>query len=237
VSQSSLLSYGEKLSREQLAFVPTPPGTAAYVPIPHREVVSALIETLGFRHIAVVRDEYAVSKGGLRMFGVLDLDIGMHGCQFSIGLCNAHDRSMRLAMTEGYKVFVCENLAFYGNFQPVIARHSKSFSLQNALSIGVDHMQRNFDCMRAQVNRWHQSELSDVEARLIIYRAFIESELEVPKHLARPVHDLYFNPQHEEFQPRTMWSLSNAFTSVFKQLNPIPRFRATVKLGAFLERS
>jgi len=29
------------------------------------------------------------------------------------------------------------------------------------------------------------------------------------------IHDLYFNPQHEEFQPRTMWSLSNAFTSAF----------------------
>ena len=29
-------------------------------------------------------------------------------------------------------------------------------------------------------------------ARLIIYQAFIEGQLDVPKHLARPVHDLYF---------------------------------------------
>ena len=64
---------------------------------------------------------------------------------------------------------------------------------------------------------------------------FVESDLEVPKHLARPVHDLYFNPQHEEFQPRTLWSLSNAFTSAFKQLDPIPQFRATAKLAGFLE--
>jgi len=32
-----------------------------------------------------------------------------------------------------------------------------------------------------------------------------------------------------------MWSLSNAFTSAFKDLNPIPQFKATAKLGAFLE--
>jgi len=49
------------------------------------------------------------------------------------------------------------------------------------------------------------------------------------------VHELYFNPQHDEFQPRTMWSLSNAFTSAFKELDPIPQFRATAKLGSFLE--
>jgi hypothetical protein len=38
-----------------------------------------------------------------------------------------------------------------------------------------------------------------------------------------------------EFEPRTTWSLSNAFTSAFKELDPIPRFKATAKLGGFLE--
>ena len=42
-------------------------------------------------------------------------------------------------------------------------------------------------------------------------------------------------PQYEEFRPRTLWSLSNAFTSAFKELDPIPQFKATAKLGAFLE--
>ena len=39
------------------------------------------------------------------------------------------------------------------------------------------------------------------------------------------VHRLYFEPQYEEFSPRTMWSLSNAFTSAFKNLDPIPQFQ------------
>lgn len=89
--------------------------------------------------------------------------------------------------------------------------------------------------MRQQVEGWRAQQLSGEAARLTIYRAFIEGELEVPKHLARRVHDLYFNPQHEEFAPRTMWSLSNAFTSSFKELDPIPQFKATAKLGEFLE--
>ena len=235
MSESTLIASTARLTRQQLSAIPTPLGTATHRPVPHSEVVEALIETLSFRHIGVVKDEFAVTKDGMKLFGVLDLDTGMHGCRFSIGIRNAHDKSMRLAMTVGYRVFVCENMAFSGDFQPVLAKHSKHFSLQNALSIGVDLMQRNFDGMRKQVDGWKESQLSDINAKLVIYRAFIESDLEVPKHLARPVHELYFNPQYEEFQSRTLWSLSNAFTSAFKQLDPIPQFKATAKLAGFLE--
>ncbi len=77
--------------------------------------------------------------------------------------------------------------------------------------------------------------MPDVTAKVVIYEAFVEGKLEAPKHLARTVHDLYFEPRYEEFQPRTIWSLSNAFTSAFKELDPIPQFKATAKLGEFLE--
>src|SRR5205809_7934585 len=111
-AMSTLLSNGGKLTREQLALVATPPGTATHRPIPHAEVVQTLVETLGFRHIGIVQDEYAVSKDGMKMFGVLDLDTGMPSCRFSIGVRNSHDRSMRLAVVVGVRVFVCENMAF-----------------------------------------------------------------------------------------------------------------------------
>jgi hypothetical protein len=232
---STLISYEGKLDRQQLALVPTPLGTATHKPVPHHEVVNALVETLGFRHIGIHAEEYAVSKDGMKMFGLMELETTFNGCRFAIGIRNSHDKSMRLAMTVGYRVFVCQNMAFKGDFEPVLAKHSKHFSLQNALSVGVDQMQRNFDPMVKAVDRWRDSQLTDVSAKLLIYQAFIESDLEVPKHLARPVHDLYFNPQVEEFQSRSLWSLSNAFTSAFKTLDPIPQFKATAKLAGFLE--
>ncbi len=89
----------------------------------------------------------------------------------------------------------------------MLAKHSKSFSLIDCISVGVDRMQRSFEPMRKQVEAWQRSELTDV----------------------------YFEPKYEEFRPRTIWSLSNAFTSAFKQLDPIPQFKATAKLGEFLE--
>jgi hypothetical protein len=118
---------------------------------------------------------------------------------------------------------------------PVLARHSKSFSLIDCVSVGVDRMQRNFGPMRKQVEASQRSELTDVTAQVVIYEAFVEGKPEAPKHLARTVHDLFFEPKYEEFQARTIWSLSNAFTSAFKELEPIPQFKATAKLGEFLE--
>ena len=132
-------------------------------------------------------------------------------------------------------MFVCENLAFSGDYTAVLAKHSKNFSLEDSLTIGVDRMQRNFEPMRRQVEEWRSRQISTVAAKLIIYQAFVESELDAPKHLARQVHDLYFRPTHPEFEPRTLWSLTNAFTSAFKELDPIPQFRATAKLSGFLQ--
>ena len=168
------------------------------------------------------------------MFGVLDLEAAFEGCRFAIGLRNSHDKSLRLSCTVGVRVFVCENLAFSGDFTPVLAKHSKHFSLQDSLAVGVDRMQRSFEPMRQQVEAWREQQLSMATAKLVIYRAFVEGELDAPRHLAPAMHQLYFNPRHNEFQPRTIWSLSNAFTSALKQLDPIPQFKATAKLGAFL---
>ncbi|HYR88538.1 MAG TPA: DUF932 domain-containing protein [Terriglobia bacterium] len=223
-----------KITRADLRNLPVPPGTGTFKPIPHHEVVEALVETLGFRKIGVVRDEYAASPDGMKMFGVMDLESGFEGCRFSIGIRNANDRSMRLALTVGYRVFVCDNLAFQGDFTPVLAKHSKNFSILDSLAIGVDRIQRNFDPLAQQVSRWRENQIMDDQAKLIIYRAFIEGDLDVPRHLAKGVHRNYFTQDNEAFAPRTMWSLSNAFTSTLKALDPLACFRSTAKLGTFL---
>jgi hypothetical protein len=237
-SSQLMVHYGSrKLSRGELKLIPTPEGTETHRPVAHSSIVEALLETLAFRHISVVGDEYAVSNNGMRMFGVVDLETTFDGCRFSIGLRNSNDKSMRLAMTVGYRVVVCDNMAFHGDFSPLLAKHTRRFSLLDALSLGVDRMQRKFGPMRRQVEAWKETQVSDQEAKLTIYRAFVQGELVAPKHLAGLVHELYFNPCHEEFAPRTVWSLSNAFTSALKKLDPIPQFKATAQLSPFLERA
>src|SRR5260370_40757991 len=93
---STLISYSGKISRAELAQIPTPPATATHIPIPHLEVVETLIGTLSLRHIGVVGEEVAVSSDGMGMFGVLDLETTFEGCRFAIGIRNANNKRFRL---------------------------------------------------------------------------------------------------------------------------------------------
>ncbi len=69
-----------------------------------------------------------------------------------------------------------------GVFRPVLAKHSKSFSLIDSISVGVDRMQHNFEPMRKRVEVWQRRELTDVTAKVVIYEGFVEGKLEAPKH-------------------------------------------------------
>lgn len=223
-----------KITRQDLRLIATPEGTRTHQPVSHHQIIEALLETLSFRHIQVKRDEYAVSSDGMRMFGVLDLATEFHGVCFSIGIRNANDKSMRLALTVGYRVFVCDNMAFMGDFTPVMHKHTRKLDLIDVVSIGVDKIQRNFEPLRSQILGWQEQQLENDRAKLIIYSAFVEAGLSAPRHLVHKVHKNYFEPTFEDFRPRTLWSLSNAFTSAFKDLNPISQFKATAKLGGYL---
>src|ERR1700756_1868994 len=152
-TQPVLLSQTGKLTRQELALVPAPLGTATHKVIPHHEVINALVDTLSLRHIAPVREEYAVSKDGMKMFGIVELETTFQGCRFALGIRNAHDKSMRLAMTVGYSVRVCAKMGFSGGFTPVLAKHSKNFNLIHSLEIGVSERQRNLEPMMEQVRR------------------------------------------------------------------------------------
>ena len=155
---STLIGYqGRTIDREALALVPTPLATETHRPIPHHEIVAALVETLGFRHIGVVRDEYAVSPDGMKMFGVLDLETEMHGCRFSIGVRNSHDKSMRLAMTCGYRVLVCSNCRELGTAPRF---HLLSHGLEVALHPINSHGDRVEQGERLRVLRQDRSKVS-----------------------------------------------------------------------------
>ena len=229
-------SGAKMVTREDLKTIPVPEGTKTHQPLSHYEIVEVLEEALSFRHLSVVKDEYAVSTDGMKMFGVMDLNNEFSGGRFSIGLRNSNDKSMRLALTAGYRVFVCDNMAFSGDFTPLLHKHTRNLALRDSISIAVDRIHRGFDHLEERITSMRRFLLTDNDARLLIYQAFIEGQIKsMPRHLLPVVHDNYFSPEQDEFRPRSLWTLSNAFTSAFKQLAPIRHFEVTAKLGSYLK--
>jgi hypothetical protein len=225
-----------KAAREELKEIPIPEGTRTHQPLSHYEIVEVLEEALSFRYLKVVRDEYAVSADGMRMFGVMDLNSGFEGGRFSIGLRNSNDKSMRLALTAGFRVFVCDNMAFSGDFTPLLHKHTRSLELRDCISVAVDRIQRGFGPLEKRIDAMREFALDDDAARLLIYRAFLDRGLRgVPRQLMPKVHENYFKPRFEEFHARNLWSLSNAFTSSFKELAPVKQFEVTARLGGYVD--
>ena len=101
------------------------------------------------------------SPDGMKMFGVLDLETQMEGCRFSIGIRNSHDKSIRLGSHAGLRVFVCSNMAFNGDFTPVLAKHTKSFNLVDTLSVGVDRSNGTSNRLQRQVELWRKTQITD----------------------------------------------------------------------------
>lgn len=223
-----------KVTRLDLATIETPPQTDTFQPIAHSRLIDQLEEALAFRHISITRDEYAISKDGMKLFGLLELNSEYEDVRFAIGIRNANDKSMRLGMVAGYRVFVCDNMSLSGDFKPLLAKHSKNFDLVESISMGVDRIQRGWKPLQEAITFKRQTLLNGVEAQALIYRAFTEQRF--PVKLLKAVHREYFvAPSYEDFRAKTVWSLENAFTTAFKELRPQQQYLATAKLGKFLQ--
>jgi hypothetical protein len=68
-------------------------------------------------------------------------------------------------------------------FTPVLAKHTKSFSLIDCLPVGVNRMQRTFDPMRKQVEVWQRSELTDLTPRWRFMRLSSRENWKLPNTL------------------------------------------------------
>jgi hypothetical protein len=238
VGQVGTLIAGDSttlINRDALKHLPLPESTDTFKPIPHYELVDEILQSLSYRRLSMVREEYAVSPDGMKLFGLIELDVEYSGVRFAIGLRNANDKSMRVGLVAGYRVMVCENKMLTGDFQPMLAKHSKNFNLMDGLSVAVDRIQRNISEVSDQIGLKKVTLLSEDNARSLIYQGFLEQKF--PISLLRSVHNEYFvKPSFEEFVGNNLWTLENAFTTTFKKLKPIQQFEAAAKLGKFLSQ-
>lgn len=234
-TNSRLMSNGQttrKITRGELGLIPLPPATDTFQPIAHHQLVDSLDEALAYRRFNITRSEFAVSPDGMKLFGLLEINAAADGIRFAIGLRNSNDKSMRLGLVAGYRVTVCDNMMFAGEFKPLLAKHTKGLDLIESVSIGIDRIHRGFDPLKKAIETKRLLQITDDEARVLIYQAFLEEKF--PISLIKDVHRNYFEPEWEDFRERTLWSLENAFTESFKTLNPLTQYQTTARLGNFI---
>jgi hypothetical protein len=156
-----------------------------------------------------------LANDGKKMFGVWDLSGGSDELCWSIGIRNSMDKSMALGITAGTRVFVCENLAFSGDFV-AFRKHTN----------GLDFTELDFMAYRAmkmmvsnltRFQAWHEGlkniTLPEQDAKLLLVDIMTDNIIP-PSKFAR-FNDLYHGGVYEP----TLWGFHETVTDVLRDSN------------------
>jgi hypothetical protein len=114
------------------------------------------------------------------------------------------------------------------------AKNSNNLLLEDRVAVGVHRLQRNFGPLKQRLSSRRQLSCPTLPQRCLSIKPSTRRRSGSPNTQRAGYTVCHFRPIHQEFQARTKWSLSNAFTSAFKELDR-SRNKATTKLASFLQ--
>jgi hypothetical protein len=242
---SMMLHCGaNNVSLDDVLAVTTPEPTETWYPIAYGDFIETVKESLEGVGLGIAREQYGLwdeanretgeVTTGAMFFGLLTLDQGKDDYALSIGLRASHNQRFANSLVAGSNVFVCDNLCFSGEVR--INRKNTKFAYQDLVRMVMESMGKIGEIWTTQEARYEgykQQYLTDSKVHDILVRAMLAKA--IPNSYIKKIVDEWQNPSHEEFWPRTVWSLQNAFTEIYKQANVLDTPARTTRLHGLLD--
>lgn len=224
-------------TREEVLAVHTPEATETWQPVPHATLLDGVISRLESIGLKVRREQHGLQGNGARWFGVFDLEArsGNDEYSLSVGLRNSHDMSMAAAAIMGARVWLCDNQSYSGEVQ-FSRKHTSEIlaHLPEILDRTVVKLSMLEDYQAIRFNHYKRTEIDNRDANDLLVQAVMQKALPVTR--LPKVYREWINPSHEEFAPRTAWSLFNAFTEIYKSTSPFALPLRSQRLHHLLDR-
>lgn len=224
---------GWQATRADLAAIPVPDATPSYHPVPYGRFVEEIELHVPRFGLEIRSAQFALAREGAQMFGVLTCSNGVPDRDYAlaIGLRNSYDRSLSVGLTFGSRVFCCDNLAFSGE----VTMHRKhTANVFRDLPDLIYRMLSQVSIMRertdVEIAAMKCRDLAPSDAHHLMVEA-VKANV-VPASRLPKVIEAWEEPRHEEFGPRTAWSLFNAFTEVQKGASPRAQVEGSLRLSA-----
>lgn len=239
-SNLDLHSGGRIVGYDELAAVKAPPPDGRWYPLSHVQVLHRVKDTLAEAGYRVQKETLALARADARFFGPLDLDHTMaEGVTLAVGIRNSTDRSYPIGFCAGSRVFVCSNLAFRAELL-VKAKHTRygEQRFANAIAQAVSTLGSFQKAETERIERMKATPLTDNLADALILRSFEKGIIGAPSP-ACIIHE-WRQPSFDDFKPRTLWSLANAYTTALSErarAQPALFAVQTTRLNAFLDPS
>ncbi len=206
-----------KTDRDNVIAAATPEPTDTWHPIPHDRLISRVETSLVEKNLRIVNAAHALSHEGQRYFGLLEVANGHTNDDHAwiIGLRNSHDKAFSAGIAVGAQVFVCDNLSFSGEIT-IMRKHSRHIErdLPGLTTRAIGELSSRWHTQQQRFDAYKDRSLTSGEVNDLVVQAMRNKAIGctlIPKVLAE-----WDTPRHEEFEPRTAWSLFNGFTEVMK---------------------
>lgn len=228
---------GWEATKADLASVPVPEPTESYHPVPYGRFIEEVELHVPRFGLAVRSSQFALAREGGQMFGVLTCTNGVPDGDYAlaIGVRSSYDRSLAVGLTLGSRVFCCDNLAFSGE----VTMHRKhTVNVFRDLPDLIYRMLSQVAAMRERTDReiaaMKVRELPPAHAHHLMIEA-VKANV-VPASRLPKVIEVWERPAHEEFRPRTAWSLFNAFTEDQKGSSARLQMEGSLRLSSLFRK-
>ena len=206
---------GLSASFDDLSLVPVPPATSTYTPVPHEDVVRALLEGASSLQLNVMDTKYTLMRGGRQLFLSITLEGSTTGeYEWSLVGINSYDKKLALRLGGGLITSVCTNLSISGEYY-YYHKHTPGVSLMDAAKSVLGQLPRECEALEVAMNNMKRA-ISIAQGAYFI--------LQWGKEVCLPRKDIYSilhqweHPTYKEFMPYSnqVYGLYQAATTVCK---------------------
>lgn len=238
-----------------------PQSTATYGAVSNEELILMLNDAAREHSLILTNECLGMDSKGMRMFGTYEIEnMDFFGgrAKLMMGFCNSGDKSLRIRVCFGGKVFVCSNLCFshWTDEDTGIggeASHRHTSKVSDGLWQRLTEALSTVDAFRAGQDRFYTTladrDLTENEAYGTILRASLAgvvSKVRVMDVVKEwngqdryPENEAENLNWHPEFKRRNAFNLLNAFTEVEKkrlEKNPVSSNLGTLGLTNFFHK-
>jgi hypothetical protein len=233
IMSNSTLIGNNRVTEAEVFQVPSVPFTRTFKPFHHKQVIDAVRTGINAVGLEVVKTEYVLAGNeGMRMFGVWDLATGNDELCWSLGIRNSMDKSISIGITAGTRVFICENLAFDGEFV-ALRKHTMGLTLDELEFMAY----RAIRCLVGRLTKfqaWHEGlkhyELTEDSAKVLLVELITQRVM--PASWFPRFYELYFGDTYDY----TLWGFHESVTNVLKDSNLLTLPKKNRLLNAILNQ-
>lgn len=212
------------VARRDLAQMVTPPPMGRFHrPYPFAKFVDAVEDAVVARDCQVVEEEYAVTKDGQRLFGLMAITSARievpDDWRLLIALRGSHDQAFPRALALGSQVLVCSNLCFHGQLGVWKTRQTTNIEqrlprLINDAVARVPEMARD---LVVKYDAYRECVVEREEGIQILGDLYLKDQAFSSAQLGRALQE-WDSPSYQEHAEGgwTLWRLFNASTQALK---------------------